>query len=150
LIARTCQADGVIGRFKRWFAGRGGLPDDLRAELAAEGIEMLEEELQGTVLFRGYMVHGQRPRSGHQNVRAALALTERRLVVHGTGATHLEVPRGADWLELGLAGPEELRLAYDASAVHSTRSGEIEMLLRTPRAADIHARLQAWMPTRSS
>ena len=140
----------MIGRLQRWWAQRGGLPDGLRAELEAEGVEVLEEGLRGTVLFRGYVVHGQRPRSGHQNVRATLVLTERRLVVHGTGATHVEVPRGAEWLEHGLAEPEQLRLAYDAEAVHPERAGQIELLLNTPRAADIHARLQAWMPTRSS
>jgi hypothetical protein len=135
---------------KRWWAARGGLPASLRAELAAEGLELLEERLQGTVLFRGYLVHGQRARSGHQNVRAALALTERRLVVHGTGAIRLEVPRGAGWLELGLPAPHQLRLAYDAAAAHPGRAGHIELLLETPRAADIHATLEAWMPTRSS
>ena len=140
----------MIGRLKRWWASRGGLPGKLRAELTAEGVEVLEEGLRGTVLFRGYVVHGQRPRSGHQNVRAALVLTERRLVVHGTGAFRLEVPRGAEWLEAGLPGPEELRLAYDAAAAHPQRAGQIELQLRTPRAADIHATLLAWMRTPSS
>ena len=140
----------MIGRLKRWHAQRGALPDGLRAELAAEGIELLEERLRGTVLFRGYVVHGQRPRSGHQNVLAALALTERRLVVHGTGAIRLDVPRGASWLELELAAPDQLRLAYEAHAAHPGRAGDVEMVLNTPRAADIHARLQAWMATRSS
>jgi hypothetical protein len=140
----------MIERLKRWWAGRGGLPDDLRAELEAERIELLEEGLRGIVLFRGYLVHGQRARSGHQNVRATLALTERRLVVHGTGAFGLEVPRGAEWLVYELAAPDRLRLAYDAAAAHPQRAGEVELLLNTPRAADIHARLQAWMPAGSS
>jgi hypothetical protein len=140
----------MVGRLKRWWAGRGRLPEDLRAELASEGIRLLEERLPGTVLFRDYAVHGQRPRSGHQNVRAALAVTEQRLVVHGTGAIRLEVPRDAAWLDACEARPGELRLAYDAAAVHPTRTGRIEMVLNTPRAGDIHARLQAWMPKRSS
>jgi hypothetical protein len=140
----------MIERLKRWWAGRGGLPEDVRAELEAEGILIVDAGLRGIVLFRSYIVHGQRPRSGHQNVRATLALTERRLVVHGTGAFRLEVPRGADWLEHGLAAPDQLRLAYDAAAAHPQRGGEIELLLNTTRAADIHARLRAWMPPRSS
>ena len=140
----------MIGRLKRWLRARGALPEALRAELEAEGIVVLEERVRGTVLFRGYVMHGQRPRSGHQSVTATLVLTDRRLVVHGTGATHLEVPRGAGWLEHGLAEPDQLKLAYDAEAANPQRAGEIEILLNTPRAADIRARLQESMPTRSS
>ena len=135
----------MIGRLKSWWAGRGGLPEELPAELEAEGIELLEEGLRGTVLFRAYVMLGQRPRSGHQSVRATLVLTDRRLLVHGTGGFTLEVPRGAGWLEHGLAAPDRLRLAYDAADAYPQRSGEIELLLDTPRAADIHARVQAWM-----
>jgi hypothetical protein len=140
----------VVGRLKQWWGKRGALPEDLRAELEAEGIELLEEGLRGTALFRGYVIHGQRPRSGHQNVTATLALTDKRLLVHGTGSVRLEVPRGAEWLEHGLAAPDQLRLAYDAAAAHPQRAGEVELLIDTPRAADIHARLQAWLPGPSS
>jgi hypothetical protein len=140
----------VVGRLKQWWRKRGALPEELRAELEAEGIELLEEGLRGTVLFRGYVILGQRPRSGHQNVTATLALTGRRLLVHGTGTVRLEAPRGAEWLEHGLAAPDQLRLAYDAAAAYPQRAGEVELLLSTPRAKDLHARLQAWMSSPSS
>ena len=43
-----------------------------------------------------------------------------------------------------------LLLKYDVSEIYPTRSGTVEMLLRTPRAADIHARLQAWTQASTS
>jgi hypothetical protein len=137
----------VIGRIRRWREQRGTLPDALRAELEAEGVVALEERLPMDVVYRGYAVPGQRPRSGHVSGRAALALTDRRLVVHGTSDTRLDVPRGADWLRADAATPDRLKLAYDAEAAEPNRSGEVEIELETPRAADIHARLQAWIQT---
>jgi hypothetical protein len=129
---------------------RGSLPEDLRAELEAEGIVLVEERLRSSILFRAYEVPGQRPRSGHQPARVSIAVTERRLVVHGTGNTHLEVPRGADWLRVELPAPGRLTLAYDAEAANPNRSGDVEMQLETPRAEAIHATLTGWMRTPSS
>jgi hypothetical protein len=135
----------VLERFTRWREERGRLPEDLRAELETEGIELLEERLPTTAIFRGYEALGQRPRSGHQSARASIALTERRLVVHGTGAIRLEVPRESDWLKAAVPAPDRLKLSYDAAAAYPHRSGEVELELETPRAQEIHATLQAWM-----
>jgi hypothetical protein len=131
----------VLERIRRWREQRGALPDELHAELEAETIVLLEERLPVSVLFRGYTVPGQRPRSGHQSGRAALALTERRLVVHGTGNIRLEI---------ATAAPDRLKLAYDAEAAQPNRSGEVELEFETPRAEAIHATLTEWMRTPSS
>ena len=135
---------------RRWWEGRGRLPDELRGQLEAEGVVVLQERLRASIIFRGYLVPGQRPRSGHQSALASLAASERRLVVHGTGNTRLEVPRGAGWLQVGLRAPDRLTLAYDAEAVQPNRSGEVELELETPRAEAIHATLTGWMRTPSS
>jgi hypothetical protein len=135
---------------RRWWAARGRLPDELRAELEAEGIVLLEERLRATILFRAYVVPGQRARSGHQSALVSLALTERRLVVHGTGNARLEAPRGAGWLRVELRVVDRLSLAYDAEAAQPNRSGEVEIELETPRAEAIHATLTGWMRTPSS
>jgi hypothetical protein len=140
----------MLERLRRWREERGRLPEDLRAELEVEGLVLVEERLRTSVIFRGYEALGQRPRSGHQSALASIALTERRLVVHGTGATHLEVPRESDWLKAELPAPDRLKLSYDAAAAYPQRSGDVELELETPRAADIHARLEAWMPRQSS
>jgi hypothetical protein len=137
----------VIGALRRWRERRGRLPDELRAELGSEGLEVVEERLPATVIYRGYEVPGQRPRSGHQSGLVVIALTGRRLVVHGTAGIRLEVPPGA---EVTLDSPDGLRLVYDAAAAHPNRSGEIELQLQTPRAGEMHARLSEWTTRRSS
>jgi hypothetical protein len=132
---------------KRWLAKRGTMPSKLRAELEAEGLEVLEERLEGDVSYRGYEAMGQRPRSGHQSTIAALALTPRRLVVHGTGGVQLDCGPGpvTSSVEEG-----QLVLAYEASDIYQSRAGSVTIRLRTPRADDVHARLQAWTETSRS
>jgi hypothetical protein len=134
----------VSGALRRWWARRYRIPEDLRAELEAEGIELLEEGIEASIVYRGYTVPGQRPRSGHQSPTTSLALSARRLVVRGTLGTRLDVERGADWLAVSLEAPDRLRLAYDAAAAHPGRSGEVEMTFTTPRAAEIQQRLTDW------
>ena len=137
----------MIGPLRRWREGRGRLPPEIRAELEAEGLELLEERVPATVIYRGYEAYGQRPRSGTQSGLAAIALTGRRLVVRGTGGISLEIPRGA---VVTRGDPDEVRLAYDAAAAYPTRSGEIELRLKTPRADALHATLTEWMTRPSS
>jgi hypothetical protein len=138
----------MIGAIKRWWASRGSMPDGLRAELEAEGLELLEERIAGIVIYRGYEALGQRPRSGDTSTLASLALTSRRLVIRGTQGVDLDAPPGPVSSEV----PEDgvLVLRYEAADLYRSRSGTVEMRLQTPRAADIHARLQAWTQTRSS
>jgi hypothetical protein len=137
----------VIGALRRWRERRGRLPDELRAELESEGLEVVGERLPATVIYRGYEVPGQRPRAGHQSGLVAIALTGRRLVVHGTGGIRLDVPPSA---VVTLDAPDGLRLVYDAAAAHPNRSGEIELQLKTPRAGEIRATLSEWTTRRSS
>jgi hypothetical protein len=138
----------VSGPLKRLFATRGGLPGKLRAELEAEGLELVEERIAGTITYRGYIAPGQRPASGRQSTLAALALTQKRLVIRGTGNFVLDAPPGTVTATLEDGA---LKLAYAAEDIYPmSRSGSVELLLRTPRAAEIHATLEAWTRTRSS
>jgi hypothetical protein len=127
---------------KRWLERRGALPAGLKAELEAEGLLLLEERLEGDVSYRGYGALGQRPTSGHQSTIASLALTERRLVVRGTQSVQLETGPGP--VTASVEEPGLLTLAYEAGDIYPTRTGAVKLELRTPRAEDIHARLQAW------
>jgi hypothetical protein len=133
---------------KRWLANRGGLPSKLRAELEAEGLELVEERLQGEVSYRHYEALGQRPQSGHQSTVASLALTPKRLVVEGTQSFRLQAPPGP--VTSSVPEPELLVLAYEASDIYQSRSGSVTIRLKTPRANDIHAAIQAWNETSTS
>jgi hypothetical protein len=136
-----------MGLLSRLFASRGTLPGRLRAELEAEGLELLEERMEGTVTYRGYVALGQRAASGQHSTLAALALTPKRLVIRGTQNFVLDAPPGP---VTATVEDGALKLAYEAGDVYRTRSGSVELLLRTPRAAEIHGRLQAWSRRRSS
>jgi hypothetical protein len=133
---------------KRWLARRGSMPAKLKAELEAEGLQLLEEQMEGEVTYRGYEAMGQRPTSGHTSTIASLALTDRRLVVHGTQGVQLAAPAGP--VTSAVEEPGVLTLSYEASDIYPSRSGSVKLRLRTPRADDIHARLQAWTETSRS
>jgi hypothetical protein len=135
----------VIGRIKRWWASRGEMPASERAELEAEGLELIEERMKGRVTYRNYEIVGQRPTTGDQPTIASLALTPKRLAIRGTQGVRLDAPPGP--VTSAVTDDGALLLKYDASAIYPNRSGTVEMLLRTPRAADIHARLLAWTQT---
>jgi hypothetical protein len=134
-----------MGAIKRWWGRRGGMPAALRKQLEAEGLELLEERMKGRVTYRGYVVAGQRPATGDQPTIASLALTPKRLVVRGTQGVNLEAAPGPVRSEVKDDGVLVLR--YEAHDIYPTRDGSVEMELSTPRAADIHARLQAWTQT---
>ena len=132
----------------RWLAKRGTLPAKRRAELEAEGLELLEERLKGEVTYLHYAALGQRPQSGTTSTIAALVLTPRRLVVHGTQGIYLDAKPGP--VTASVPEPGVLELAYEASDVYPSRSGSVAIRLETPRANDIRARLQAWTETSKS
>ena len=133
----------MIGWMKRRWAARGTLPEAKRAELEQEGMELLEERIRGRVTYRGYEFGGQRPVSGDQPTIAALAITPTRVVLRGTN--NLDVVARHGILHPELPEDEKLVLKYEASDLFPMRKGRIEIELWTPRAADIHARLQAWI-----
>ena len=138
----------MTGWIKRLRERRGTMPGDVRAELDAEGIEILEERIPANILYRHYIVAGQRSTSGEQNALLALALTPKRLALRGTGNISLDAPPGP--VQSEAPEPGRLILRYQAEDVYTTRSGSVEIALETPRAADIHARLQAWTQTSAS
>lgn len=138
----------MSGLLRRWRARRGALPAPLRTELEAEGLELLEERIAGDVIYRHYVALGQRPTSGTQKTIAALALTPRRLVIRGTQSVQLDAPPGT--VAAAVEGPGLLVLSYEAADIYPSRSGSVELRLRTERAAEIHARLTAWTETPST
>jgi hypothetical protein len=132
----------VIGWIKRQRERRGTMPANVRAELETEGIEILEEKIAANILYRHYIVAGQRPTSGEQNTILALGLTPKRLALRGTGNFLLDAKPGPVSSEA--PEPGKLILRYQAEDIYATRAGAVEIALETPRAEDIHARLQAW------
>ena len=125
---------------RRVLLGPGKLSEDLRGELNAEGLVLLEEGLTGSITYRNYRAPGQRSTLRKQATAGAIALTATRLVVWTGRSKHIDVPlnhplRAA--VQVSLVPPDRVRLAYDPSAFNPATSGQVEVSLRTLQAAHI-------------
>jgi hypothetical protein len=139
-----------MGLFSRGARPKGQLPDDLRSQLAAEGILVFEEGVPATVVYRHYRAPG---RSGNWrgNYHLAFAMTERRLLVYG--ATPDRRPPSAfvnvSWEQAKAGGltaaPDDgsVRLSFEFSALYPDRAGQAEVWLRTGQAAAALATAEA-------
>ncbi len=140
----------AMGMFARRARPKGRLPDDLRSQLAAEGILVIEEGVPATIAYRHYRAPGRRG-NWRGDYLLAFAMTERRLLVHG--ATPDRRPPSAfvnvSW-EQAIAGglkalldDGSLRLCFDFSAFYPDRAGQAEVWLRTAQAAAAIAAAEA-------
>ncbi len=122
----------------RLFLGSGTLPDDLRAQLVAEGLDQEEEGLRGTVTYRHYRAPHRRSNWRRQWIRAALAISDRRLVVAIRGRPFIDVPWDdprLDAMEMSVED-DRLLIAFDPSLFDERRSGRVELRLQS-----VHPRL---------
>lgn len=113
--------------------GGGTLPDDLRAELVAEGLDQEEEGIRGTVTYRHYRAPRGRSSWRRQAVRAALAITDGRLLVAIRGRPFVNVPWDDPRLgrmEIAVEG-DRLLIAFDPGLFDERTSGRVELRLAT-------------------
>ncbi len=128
---------------QRLLLGPGLLPDELRAELAAEQPVVIVEGLTGIVTLRHYRAPGRRYGIAKSAVSGAVAVTRQRLVVWAGRQKQVDVPldhplRGA--VQLGVEGPDRLLVTIaDLSRFNPATSGTMEIRLTTPDAARIAA-----------
>ncbi|MGE0029414.1 MAG: hypothetical protein AB7O78_09305 [Thermoleophilia bacterium] len=117
----------------RLFLGSGTLPDDLRADLVAEGLDQEEEGLPGSITYRDYRAPHRRSKWRRQWIRAALAISDRRLVVAIRGRPFLDVPWDdprLDTMEMAVED-DRLMIAFDPSQFDERTSGRVELRLET-------------------
>ncbi|WP_035928362.1 hypothetical protein [Pseudofrankia saprophytica] len=125
---------------RRMLLGAGQLPADLRASLESEDLVLVEEGLTGSITYRNYRAPGQRSSWRREAVSGAIAISAGRLVVWAGRGKHIDVPRAGVFLaaiDIGVEPPDRVRFAYDAGKFNPTRSGTVEVRLRTPRAAHV-------------
>lgn len=125
--------------------GPGRLPVDLHAELIAEGLLVLAEDLPGTMTDRGGPGPGRWARRRTVAVRGTVAVSRRRLLVWAAGAKRVDMPfRHALWpaVEVSTQRGDWLRVRADAGAF-GHRPGQIELRLRTDQASAIADMLAA-------
>lgn len=116
----------------------GRLPAGLLAGLAGEGLRVLDQDVPGTLVYRSRRRHRPHP------VRGSVAVSGRRLVVWADGAKRVDLPHGhplrpAVDVSATRAG---LRVTVELGAFDPRRSGEMEVVLRTDRAAAVTAALR--------
>jgi hypothetical protein len=123
--------------------GDGTLTPQLRAELEAEGLVLIEEGLRGSVRYKRFRAPGRRHHGKITGERIALALSEERFVVYCRSGrvklidTSFSNPR-LSMLDVSLRGDDRvvIRVDYDRAGVPNV-SGEITIHARTPNAAQI-------------
>ena len=133
----------------RLLLGRGTLPDDLRAPLTAEGLDQEEEGIRGTVTYRDYSAPHRRSMWRRQWSRAALAISDRRLLVAIRGRPFVDLPWDdprLEQMEVSVGEDDRLLMAFDPALFDERRSGRVELRLRSvhPRLAleQIRARMR--------
>jgi len=102
----------------RLFLGKGTFPDEVRAQIEAEGALALEEGLRGSITYRDYRAPGDRAHVQRVGTVGAIAVT---LVWTDTRVTALKL----------LAQPDGLKLTFGAAAFGPDRSGHVEVFLRS-------------------
>jgi hypothetical protein len=139
-----------MGIFARWAGPKGRLPEDLRSELAAEGILVIDEGVPATTVYRHYRAPGRRG-NWRGDYLLAFAMTERRLLVYG-GTPDRRPPSpfvNVSWEQARAGGLRallddgRLRLCFDFSALSSDRAGQADVRLRTGQAPAALAVAQA-------
>ncbi len=132
----------------RLLLGSGTLPDDLRAQLTAEGLDQEEERIRGTITYRHYRARHRRSNWRRQWIRAALAITDQRLLIAIRGRPFVDVPWDdprLEQMEMSVGDDDRLLIAFDPGLFDEHRSGRVELRLRSvhPRLAleQIQARI---------
>jgi hypothetical protein len=128
-------------------AGPGFLDAGLRDGLLAEGLLFLAEDLPGLMIYRRYRAPGQRIFRRTVQVRGAVAVGRRRLVVWAAGAKRVDVPFAyAGWdaaIDVSVDRSGRLRVVGAVAPFHPDRSGRIEYRLDTGRADEILALIRS-------
>lgn len=134
-----------MGAISRFLLG-GSVPDALRAELEAEAVLILAEDCQGTLTYRNFRSPHRRASFKKQGMRAAVAVTSRRVVICRRSTTLLDVPfddprfGALEWTE---DRPDRFCVGFDVARFHDGWSGRWEIRLTTERTPEILARVRS-------
>jgi hypothetical protein len=126
--------------------GPGTLAADLRTRLVAEGLLFLAENLPGVMVFRRYRAPGQRIFRRTVQVRGAVGISRRGLVVWAGGGKRVDVPfadlRWDASVSYSVDRAGRLRIVGAVAPFHPDRSGRIEYRFVTGHAHEIVALLR--------
>ena len=123
--------------------GDGTLKPELRAALESEGLVLIEEGLRGSVRYKRFRAPGRRHHGKVTPERIGLAVSEERFVVYCRSGrvelidTPFSNPR-LSMFDISLRDHDTvaIRIDYDRGDVPNV-SGEVTILARTPKAANV-------------
>ena len=121
--------------------GSGRLAEDLRAQLAAEGVLFLAEELPGSVAMHE-RANGRPARAQFGGTSGAIAVTRRRLLVWSDGRAQIDLPVRDGRLraiEIAADRSDRVLFAFELERLHPDRRGRMEIRLRTAQAEQVVA-----------
>jgi hypothetical protein len=115
----------------------GRIPEQLKAQMEAEGIVLQDEGFSGSTTYRNFHRPGQT--SGWRRVwyTAALTITQTRLVGLAFSSPIIDAPftdERTHRFNVSPEKPDTLLIAFDASLFHDDWSGSIEYRFRTSQA----------------
>ena len=138
---------GAVGFLDRFRLGNGTLKPDVRAELEAEGLVLVEEGLRGSIRYDRFKAPGKRFYGKVTGERLAIGLSRQRFVVYcRSGSVELmDSPYSSPRLAALDVSVEDrdtlsLRVDYDRMGEPSV-SGVVTVRAKTPRAAEIAEQL---------
>lgn len=126
------------------------LPETERAELTADGLQLLEEGLSGSLTLRHFRARAAFSSWRREPTSGAIAISASRLVVcsffpssirpHGNPVfKHIDVPRSGPWrarIAVSADKADRVSFSYELRP-ESGMSGQVQVRLRTPQAASI-------------
>lgn len=130
--------DSSVNPFK-FLLGKGTMPANLRSSLEAEGVTLLAEGLTGSITYRNYRAPGKRIGVAKQGTAGAIGISGQRLVVWVSRGSYIDVPlaMASSALQISADQPDRMSFRYDAGRFRTDTSGQVEIRLRTPQAAQI-------------
>jgi len=141
-----------MGPLGRLFLGTGELPAEVRDELEAEGLVLLEEGLSGSVRYRKFRAPGRRFNRKVTPVRIGVGVSEGRLAGYcasGRGKlidSRWDSPQLAA-LDVSFDGGDKVDFHIDYSRMSAAEAdevcGEVTIRVKTPKAAELAETVQA-------
>ncbi len=127
---------GILRKFLNLFIP-GELSETSRAELEAEGLLFLAENIGVRIHYRNFKAPGKRFWRRAEMTLGTLALTTQRIVGYASRRTVLELPYGGpafDAVRFSIASSKYLSARFDPSVFDPRQSGELELRFALPHA----------------
>jgi hypothetical protein len=123
----------------KFLLGSAAMPASLRSSLEAEGITFLAEGLTGSITYRNYRTPGRYSSLAKQGTAGAIGISGQRLVVWVSRGGYVDVPLAmvGSAVQASADQPGRVSFRYDAGRYRPETSGQVEIRLKTPQAAQI-------------